>query len=642
MRRAGAGIRPSARHGIRLTLIAVALAGLVTGFVVRLFGAGEWSQAIWAAATLPVLFALVAEIVVSLRRGEVGLDIVAALSMTAALAFGQELAAAVVALMYAGGQALEAFAERRANRSMTALLERVPRSALRHADGALETVPLEAVRPGDILLIRRGETVPVDGVVQSRLAVLDLSVLTGESVPARLEQGGAVLSGALNAGDAFDMLASRTASESTYAGIVALIEAAERAKAPMARLADRFALAFLALTVVMAGGAWAWTGDPTRGLAVLVVATPCPLILAVPVAIVCGVSRAARLGILVKGGAALEALSRVRSLVLDKTGTLTHGSARLVRSEVEAGWSEAEVLRLAASLDQASSHIIARALVSAAREAGLPLTTPSAVRETPGEGLEGEVGGRQVVLGGPSFVAGRAGTGGEGRGASEPGANRVVVAVDGEWAGTLVLADTLRAGTGHLLGALRGAGIDRIVIASGDRGEVVDAVAAGLPVDVALGDLSPEGKLAVIAAEQARAPVMMVGDGVNDAPALAAADLGVALGATGAAASAEAADVVILVDRLDRLLPAITIARDARRIALQSVWAGLLMSFGGMVAAALGYLSPVQGALIQEAIDVAVILNALRALGGGEAPIRPGSRPEPSGAARGEVVELRP
>jgi heavy metal translocating P-type ATPase len=642
MRGAGDGIRPSVRHNLRLALIAVALAGLVTGFLVRLFGAGEWSQAIWAAATLPVLFALVAEIAVSLRRGEVGLDIVAALSMTAALAFGQELAAAVVALMYAGGQALEAFAERRANRSMTALLERVPRSALRHADGALETVPLEAVRPGDILLIRRGETVPVDGVVQSGLAVLDLSVLTGESVPARLEQGGAVLSGALNAGDAFDMLASRTASESTYAGIVALIEAAERAKAPMARLADRFAVAFLALTVVMAGGAWAWTGDPTRGLAVLVVATPCPLILAVPVAIVCGVSRAARLGILVKGGAALEALSRVRSLVLDKTGTLTHGSARLVRSEVGAGWSEAEVLRLAASLDQASSHIIARALVSAAREAGLPLTTPSAVRETPGEGLEGEVGGRQVVLGGPSFVAGRVGAGGESGGASEPGANRVVVAVDGEWAGTLVLADTLRAGTDNLLRALREAGIDRIVIASGDRREVVEAVAAGLPVDVALGDLSPEGKLAVIAAEQARAPVMMVGDGVNDAPALAAADLGVALGATGAAASAEAADVVILVDRLDRLLPAVTIARDARRIALQSVWAGLLMSFGGMVAAALGYLSPVQGALIQEAIDVAVILNALRALGGGGTPIRPSSRPDPIGPARGEVVELRP
>ena len=286
---------------MRPTLLAVALVGLGVGFAALFLGAGSWSAPIWAAATAPILLALMIEIVTSLRRGEVGLDIVAALSMSAALLFGEYLAAVVVALMYAGGQYLESFAEGRASREMTALLARLPRSALRYRDGRLEEVALEAIEPGDRLLIRHGEIAPVDGRVAQGGAVLDQSALTGESLPVRLQAGQAVLSGSLNAGDAFELTASRRAAESTYAGIVRLIEAAQRAKAPMARLADRFAMVFLAVTVVLAGGAWLVTTDPIRGLAVLVVATPCPLILAVPVAIISGVSRAAKIGVLIKG-----------------------------------------------------------------------------------------------------------------------------------------------------------------------------------------------------------------------------------------------------------------------------------------------------------------------------------------------------
>ncbi len=575
---------------------------------------------VWALATLPVLVALLIEIVVSLRRGDVGLDIVAALSMTGALAFGEYLAAVVVALMYAGGQYLESFAERRANREMTALLARVPRVAIRHRNGRLEEVGLEAIAPGDCLLVRQGDVVPVDGLVDSGVAILDQSALTGESIPVRKKASEPVMSGVTNAGDAFDLTATRRAAESTYAGVVRLIEAAQRSKAPMARLADRYAMAFLALTVALAGGAWLWSGDPIRALAVLVIATPCPLILAVPVAIVSGVSRAAKAGVLVKGGRALEGLTRVTGLVIDKTGTLTHGQARLVEILPVAAMSSDRILQLAASLDQASKHVIAQALVAEARDRGLDLLPPTEVVEIPGEGLEGIVDGRRVAVGGVRYVSQRvpriAQTVSENRRPS--GAVIVAVAVDGEEAGILILADPLRMEAARVIDTLRRLGIARIVLATGDRREVAQAVTVGLHLDEVHAELTPDRKIAIVQDEKRYGPVMMIGDGVNDAPALAAADVGVAMGARGAAASAEAADVVLLVDQLDKLPAAVLAARRSRHIALQSVYAGLGLSVIGMIAAGLGLLTPVQGALIQEAIDVAVILNALRALWGPE------------------------
>ena len=603
---------------LRPAMVGIPLLGLVGGFAAQLASYGPAAGWIWGGATLPVLVALLVQIVVSMWHGEFGLDIVAALSMAGALVFGESLAAVVVALMYAGGQYLESFAEGRARREMTKLLSRVPRTALRHQNGLLEEVGLEMLEPGDRIMLRRGEVVAVDGTVAKGVAVLDQSALTGESLPLQQQEGQPVLSGSTNAGDTFDLIVSARAEASTYAGIVRLVEAAQQSKAPMSRLADRFAMAFLGVTVVIAGGAWIWTGDPIRALAVLVIATPCPLILAVPVAIISGVSRAAKLGILIKGGRVLENLARVRTLVIDKTGTLTYGAARLVAVEAAPGLASDELLGLAASLDQALSHVIAQALVSAARERGCVLTTPDAVSETAGEGVEGTIAGRRVAVGGIGFVAkrcsGAAFAAGDGRQFVPPGAVLVAVAIDGRIAGRLVLSDELRAGTKELLDGLRAVGIQRIVLASGDRAAVADAVVAGLPIDEVRADLSPGQKIAVIQEEHQKAPVLMVGDGVNDAPARAAADVGIAMGARGAAASAEVADVVLLVDRLDRVLSALRIAGRSRRIALQSVYAGVGLSFVGMAVAALGYLTPVRGALLQEVIDVAVILNALRAL----------------------------
>ncbi len=612
--RGGASRDPS--KSIRAVLVGLPALGLALGFAAHLTGHADWAPWIWGAATLPVLAVLLVEIVTSLRRGDVGLDIVAALSMTAALVFGEYLAAAVVALMYAGGQYLESYAERRARREMTALLSRVPRSAMRYRDGALEEVALDAIAPGDWLLVRRGDIVPVDGTLSGAHATLDQTALTGESMPVDPGPDGPVLSGSTNVGEAFDLVASHRAAESTYAGILRLVEEAQRSKAPMARLADRYALVFLAVTILLAGGAWLWTGDPIRLVAVLVVATPCPLILAVPVAIISGISRAARHGILIKSGGALEALARITGIVLDKTGTLTEGRARIVDTLVVGDMAPAELLRLAASLDQASPHIIAKALVSEAQVQGIALVPPSGIAETAGEGIEGKVDGMRVIVGGPKFVRARIGKPDAfaETGPYRPGAARVAVAVDGRPAGLFILADELRGDTAHLFEELHGLGIGRIVLATGDRADVAEFVARGLPFDLVRADLKPEEKVAVVHAERAHGPVMMVGDGVNDAPALAAADVGMAMGARGAAASAEAADVVLLVDQVARITPAIAISRRARTIALQSVWVGLGLSGAGMVAAAFGYLTPVQGALIQEAIDVAVILNALRAL----------------------------
>jgi heavy metal translocating P-type ATPase len=600
---------------LRPALVVIPLLGLVGGFIAHLTGHGTTAGWIWGGTTLPVLVALLVQIVISLWRGKFGLDIVAALSMAGALVFGEHLAAVVVALMYAGGQYLESFAEGRARREMTKLLSRVPRTALRHQDGRLEEVGLEVLEPGDRIMVRHGEVVAVDGTVAKGVAVLDQAALTGEALPVQQHAGEAIMSGATNAGDTFDLVVSARAEASTYAGIVRLVEAAQQSKAPMSRLADSFAMVFLAVTVAIAGAAWILTGDPIRALAVLVVATPCPLILAVPVAIISGVSRAAKLGILIKGGRALENLARVRTLVIDKTGTLTHGAARLVSVEPATGFQSDEILALAASLDQASSHVIAQALVAAAREKGCALTTPDRVTETAGEGVEGLVGGRKVAVGGTGFVAARVSDGfGDAPQNVPPGAVLVAVAVDGRMAGRLVLSDELRGGTKELLDGMRAAGIKRIVLASGDRAAVADAVVAGLPIDVVRADLTPDQKIAVIRDERRKAPVLMVGDGVNDAPALAAADVGIAMGARGAAAASEVADVVLLVDRLDRVLTALRIAARSRNIALQSVYAGVGLSFVGMVVAAFGYLTPVRGALVQEVIDIAVILNALRAL----------------------------
>jgi len=598
------------------------LAALVAGGIAWLFGAGWIAELAWAAGVLIALVPLTVTVAMELRRRQTGVDIIALLAMVGALALGQFLAGAVIGLMLSGGEALERYASGRARRELAALLSRAPQVVHVYRDGILVTEDVRAVRAGDLLMVKPQEVVPVDGEVASIGAILDESALTGESLPAERVRGGAVRSGALNAGSPFDMRATATAEASTYAGIVRLVAAGQAAKAPFVRLADRYALWFLGITLALAAIAWIVSGDPVRALAVLVIATPCPLILAAPIAIVAGISRAAHRGVIVKGGGALETLARVKTLVFDKTGTLTAGVPKVASVEAFSDVPADELLRLAASLDQVSPHVFADGIVAAARARNLDLELPTDVREYHGMGIEGNVGQKRVALGQLRWLAdGRAlpATAEELRRRLSPrGSAAVYLAVDGQIAGALVMEDPIRSETPESLRILRHAGITRIVLLSGDRQDVAQTVGKSLVVDEVLFEQSPEQKVEAVGRERREAVTVMVGDGVNDAPALAAADVGIAMGARGATASSEAADAVILVDRLDRVAEAVLIARRARRVALESVLAGMALSIAGMIVAVFGGLPPLAGAFAQEAIDVAVILNALRALGGGK------------------------
>jgi heavy metal translocating P-type ATPase len=632
-------------------LLAVTAAGLAAGGVAWLAGASGVADGCWLVSAGFGLAYAVWSAADGLRRGRLGVDVIALLALAGAVAVGELLAAAVISVMLASGRALEAWAALRARHDLSALLDRAPRTARRYRDRGvepvlletvpletvpletvpletvpLETVPLDAVAAGDLLLVAAGDVVPVDGTVASAAAVLDEAALTGEAGPVERIHGEPVRSGVVNAGGPFDLRAVGTAADSTYAGIVRLVSEAENSQAPFVRAADRYALWFLPLTLAVAAVAWA-LGGAARAVAVLVVATPCPLILAAPVALVSGLSAAARRGVVVKSGGVLERLARCTTLILDKTGTLTVGQPQataVIPAEPDHLAAD-EVLILAASLDQVSGHVLAAAIVRAAAERGARLTAPANITEVPGQGITGTVGDREVRLGRAGWT-GAAETDSWVRAARRrsrlDGALTVFVAVDGRPAGVLLLEDRIRSDARQTLRAVRRGGIGRVVLATGDRAEAAAAVGALAGTDEVLAELTPADKLDVVRREQRRAPVIMTGDGINDAPALALADVGIAMGARGATASSEAADAVLTVDELARLGEVAALARRTRRIALQSVLAGMGLSLAAMAAAAAGLLPAVWGALLQEAIDVAVILNALRAL----APVRPAVR----------------
>ncbi|MGZ5872613.1 MAG: heavy metal translocating P-type ATPase [Bradyrhizobium sp.] len=603
---------------LRWALVAIAVTGLAAGIAAHAVGRSDLADLFWTLATAPVVAGLAVSILRDFLAGRLGVDAIALVSMSAALALGQPLAGAVVALMYSGGNVLEDIAVARAEHDLRALVDRAPREAHRRVDEHIEDVPISAVAVGDRLLVRAGEIIPVDGVVFSNAATVDESALTGEPIPVVKARGAGILSGSLNAGETFELMVSAAAGESTYAGIVRMVTAAQTAKAPFVRLADRYALIFLPVTLVLAFVAWLISGDLIRSLAVLVAATPCPLILAAPVAFIAGVAQAARRGILVKGGGPLEALARAHTVLFDKTGTLTVGGARLLSVEVAPGESAEEVLMLGASLEQASHHVLAAAIVQAGVERGLALKVPEQVRESIGSGLHGVIEGRRVAAGSRDMIYGGARVTEWAsraiRRASWRSALVVFVAVEDRPIGALLLADELRSDTPRAIRLLRDAGIARMVMVTGDRAAAAHSLGAALDIDAVLADRVPSDKVDAVRAEQRLHPTIMVGDGINDAPALASADVGIALGARGASASSEAADVVILADRLDRVGEAIVIAQRARRIAIESIIAGMGLSILAMLAASLGWLMPVPAAIVQEVIDVAVILNALRAL----------------------------
>jgi heavy metal translocating P-type ATPase len=606
--------------GFRL-LAAVALVAIAVGLLLSGAGHDDAADVLWAATVALMLVPLGWSLVSTVLHGRVGVDAIALVAMAGALALGEFLAGAVIALMLAGGNALETAANRRARRELTALLAHAPTVARRRSGDDVEEVPVDALLTGDVVIVRTGEVVPADGIVIEGHAVMDEATLTGESLPVSRGPGEAVRSGSVCAGAPFDVRATRPAAESSYAALVRLVEKAQAERAPFARIADRYAALMLPVTLVLAGGAWAASGDAVRGLAVVVVATPCPLILAAPIALVSGISRAARRGVIVKGAGVIERLGRVRSALLDKTGTLTLGTPHIERIAVADGLGEPELLRLAASVEQLSAHVLAQALVEAARERGLRLDFPADVQEEPGQGIGGRVDGHHVLLGSAGWLAERGVPAALDMAVppAEAGFARVAVAVDGRHAGTIVMADRLRTDAPGLVARLRGAGVLHVAMVSGDHATIADRIGQELGLDRVYAEQSPQDKLDVVRAVRADphlAPVLMVGDGVNDAPALAMADVGIAMGTTAATASSETADAVITVDRIDRVAEAVIIGRRSLHIATQSVVVGLGLSFAAMVAAAFGLITPVEGALLQEGIDVAVILNALRALRG--------------------------
>jgi heavy metal translocating P-type ATPase len=595
-------------------VLAVIVAGLAAGAALALAGQERAADGVWAAAVVVVLVPLSWSVARSLLHGDVGVDTIALVAMVGALAVGEQLAAAVVALMLAGGNELEASAGRRARSELSSLLQRAPRLAHRRAGERLVEVDASEVVIGDVLVVRAGELVPVDGVVVEGEAVLDTSTLTGEPLPVASGVGGEVRSGTSNVGEVFEMRASRAAADSAYAAIVRLVQQAELQRAPFVRMADHYAMLFLPITLAVAGVAWAVSGDPVRAVAVLVVATPCPLILAAPIALISGVSRAARAGVIVKGGGVIEQLGGARTVLLDKTGTVTVGRPEIVRIEPVDGWSESQTLAVAASLDQLSAHVTAEALVRDAHARGLTLTAATDVRETPGSGIEGSIDGRRVAVGSAAFVRGLGY--GDGSPADARDGAVVVVGVDGRVVGKLVIGDRLRPEAAAMVARLRRAGVRHVALVSGDRRAVAERVGNEIGVDRVYADQTAGAKVDVVRALHERAdlrPVVMVGDGVNDAPALAVADVGIAMAAAGATVSSETADAVIVVDRIERVAEAICIGRRSLRIARQSVLVGMGLSIAAMGVAAVGLLPPLRGALLQEGIDVAVILNALRA-----------------------------
>jgi len=604
-------------------LACIAIAALAVGGLLYAVGEATAGQTVWRGAVT----VLAAELAVEIGRAIVmehslGVDTIALVAMVGSLALGQELAGLVIGLMFSGGASLEVIASRRARRELTALVQRAPKFAQLRVGARLQEVPVERVGAGDVVLVRTGEVIPVDGTVLAEEAVIDASTLTGEPLPVTVRRGISVLSGAANAGPPFDVRTDRPARDSAYAALVRLVEQAQTQRAPLVRMADRYAGFFLPATLLAAGLAWALSGDPERALAVVVVATPCPLILAAPIALVSGLSRAARMGVIVKGAAAIETLGEARTVLFDKTGTLTVGTPEIREIVPRDGLGPSELLRLAASVDRMSAHVLGHVLVTAAHEAGLELAPPTDVREEPGQGIAGWVEGRRVLVGSRGFVQ-AAGVPQEEIAATVLATTRgsgeahVFVAVDHRVAGVIVMDDELRPDATRTLARLRAQGVRHVAMLSGDRRSVAERVGRELGIDRVYAEQSPEDKLEVVrsvGADPGLRPVIMVGDGVNDAPALAIADVGVAMGAAGATVSSETADAVITVDQLDRVADAVQIGRRSLHIARQSVIVGMGLSFAAMGVAAVGLLPPVAGALFQEAIDLAVIVNALRAL----------------------------
>ena len=572
---------------------------LVLGFFIEPF---------WILAGLIGLVPAITWLINDLRHKTMGSDVLAVLALLGVLFTEELFAAAVISVMLATGRVLESWAEGQAERQLKALLSRMPRNVHRVShDGSIQEIDISEIVIGDKILIRSGEITPTDGKLLVG-ATLDESALTGEPLPVARIADEEISSGVLNAGAPFEYIAMTTSENSTYAAIIKLVEAAQEKSAPGVRLANQWALRFVPAALLIAGLAWWLSGDVDRAVAVLVAATPCPLILAVPIAIVSGLSQAAKNGAIIKGGGVLEMLARTDTVLLDKTGTLTHGGPAISDINSAPGLNDDEVLQIAASVDQYSPHIVAKALVQEAKARGLTLDSCSDIEEIAGHEIAATLNGAHVVVGqfkveAPSWLR-----------FSQP--LMVAVTRNGELIGAIGLDDPIRAESKQMVSDLRDAGVQHIALVTGDRDDTAQEVANSVGITEIYSKVTAAGKLEITEAAKlkSKGSVIVVGDGINDAPALAAADVGVAMGARGASAASEAADVVIVEDSIDRLTRAIRIAKASRAKALQAAGIGMSLSFVVMGTGAFGITNASQGAIAQEVIDVIAILWALTAL----------------------------
>jgi len=585
--------------------LAISIASLAAGLTAGSIGLGALSIGAYAIGAAVGFYLAVIWVIRAIRHGEFGSDVLAVISIAATALTSEWLAASVIAVMLATGRALENWAEGRARMQLEALLARAPQIAHRIDDNLQITdLPISEVAIGDRLMVRSGEVVPIDGTLNTE-GTLDESALTGEPIPQWRAVGEEVSSGVLNSGSTIELTAIRVAADSTYSNLIRLVQQAQASSANGVRLANKWAVRFVPFAIGLAILAWVVSGRIENAVAVIVAATPCPLILAVPVAIISGMSKAASRGAIIKGGAALEQLAKTKTVLLDKTGTLTHGGPEVSEIRVLKGVSEDRVLAAVASLEQASPHVVARAIVAKAQQRGLALSRPTEVLERHGHGLVGLVDGHLVSASQPESSLPEW--------AQIDSSLQIAVLVEHKLVAVIGMDDPVRAESAETVSKLRELGINRVLLVSGDRKSTADQIGEAVGVDQVYAEYKPEQKLQLVKYEMlaSRGAVVAVGDGINDAPALAAASAGVAMGARGSNAASEAADVVIVEDSIAHLAVAIEISQGARRRALQASGIGMGLAMVAMLAAAFGVFNATASAISQELIDTAAILWAL-------------------------------
>lgn len=608
-------------------LFSLALIGLIASMVVYFVGFHTAAYITLAAISLFEVLPLLWGMIEDIRTGTYGVDILAATAIVSAVLLKQYWAAIVVVIMLTGGESLEDYADRRARSELSGLIKHAPTTAHLLKNNKQTDIKADALKVGDRFIVKPGELVPADGTIVDGYSSFDESSLTGESLPAPKGPGEGILSGSVNLDSPVTVKVTATATDSQYQQIIKLVESAANSRAPFVRLADRYSIPFTLIAFAIAGSVWVLTGHDIRFLDVIIVATPCPLILAAPIALIAGMSRTSRYGIIVKTGSALEKLAEARTIAFDKTGTLTSAHLKVNSIHPYNGFKETEVLTYAASLEQFSNHVIARSITERARQDKLKLLKIKGLEELSGRGLKADSRSDKLVVGRLSLL--------EEYDVRLPAkfketnhnATSVFVGLNKQLVGYITLKDELRPETLATLKDLRTQGISNFMLVTGDNKQTADAVAKELGIKLVIADALPGDKLRAIEKLKQR-PTVFVGDGINDAPVLTAADVGIALGARGSTAASESADMVIMLDDIGRVAVAYDIAKKTFKIARQSILVGISLSVILMFIFATGHFKPLYGAIVQEIVDVVVIFNALRAHG-----IKPSYEPsaEPKG-----------